>query len=92
MHSEGIMLVRCGKVVNGQVYMGSSDLHDRYNFQAYQQMLPITVAKKKDLLSLIDSGVVPREHRAFYGTLPTADDIRDELAESDINDPEHDHD
>ena len=37
----------------------------------YEEKQPITVAKKRDLLSLCTSGLIPEDHHAYYNNLST---------------------
>jgi hypothetical protein len=38
----------------------------------YKSQLPISSAKKQDLLSLCSSGIIPHEHHSFYRNLPSS--------------------
>lgn len=58
----------------------------------YKTKLPVSKAKKDDLLSLCRSGVIPEEHRAFYRALPTATVKQDHLEEPDFHDSGEDTD
>ncbi len=49
----------------------------------YKQKLPISAAKKKDLLSLCRSGVIPRAYHDFYKTLLSNAAVKDILPEPD---------
>lgn len=49
----------------------------------YTQKLPISKAKKKDLVSLCQSGAIPNEYHEFYKTLPSSKDTRDRLPQPD---------
>ena len=59
---------------------------------AYPKPLPISKAKKTDLLSLCKSGAISKRFHAFYEQLPTADDIRDCLPEPDFTENVDDSD
>ena len=50
---------------------------------AYTQILPISVAKKRDLISLVESGATPPEYQHNYRSLPSCSNVRDALAEPD---------
>lgn len=50
---------------------------------AYSSKLPISVAKKKDLISLCESGAIPAQHHCFYQGLSCHESVRDALAEPD---------
>ena len=50
----------------------------------YVSKLPISAAKKKDLLNLCKSGVIPSEFHIFYKSLPSQQSVRDRLPEPDI--------
>ena len=57
--------------------------------QAYKKMLPISKAKKVDLLKLCKSIVIPKEVHAWYENLPTSETAKDltpEPAEEDSED------
>ncbi len=58
----------------------------------YKTKLPVSKAKKDDLLSLCRSGVNPEERHAFYHNLPTATNQQDRLEEPDLNDSGDDTD
>ena len=49
----------------------------------YKERLPVSAAKKQDLLSLCTSGLIPEEHHHFYGTLPVSESETDKLPEPD---------
>lgn len=51
--------------------------------QAYNTPLPISSAKKKDLIDLCNSGAIPPRVHDFYRALPSDDSVRDALAEPD---------
>jgi len=50
------------------------ELHKLYN-----QRLCISSAKKKDLISLIHSNVIPEEYTDFYAKLPSSSNMNDRL-------------
>ena len=50
---------------------------------AYTQPLPVSVAKKADLLKLCKSGIIKTQFHSFYESLLTADTVRDCLPEPD---------
>ena len=52
--------------------------------QLYASKLPISEAKKNDLLSLCQSGVIPDIYHTYYENLPTSKGVKDKLAEPDI--------
>ena len=52
---------------------------------AYNNRIPITTAKKNDLLSLITSGVIPKENASFYHDLPSSAKTRDCLPVPDAS-------
>ena len=57
--------------------------------QAYKKTLPISKAKKVDLLKLCKSIVIPKEVHAWYENLPTSETAKDltpEPAEEDSED------
>ena len=51
----------------------------------YDSKLPISDAKKADLLYLCSSGVIPEEHHNFYRKLPTSPAITDRTAQPDLH-------
>lgn len=51
---------------------------------AYSEPLPISKAKKQDLVSLVESGAIPPAYRDYYRSLPCQNTIRDALAEPDV--------
>lgn len=48
--------------------------------QAYHEELPISVAKKRDLLCLLKKGVIPKEYQQFYNDVKATKDVRDKAA------------
>ena len=58
----------------------------------YDSRLPITVQKKKDLMSLCDSLIIPEHYRCFYEGLKTSTTMKDRLPEPDILEEEDDSD
>ena len=54
--------------------------------QAYSAQLPISQLKKKDLMELLRTGVIPETFRTYYEGLPSNAQARDELPDSDIDD------
>lgn len=49
----------------------------------YKQKLPISAAKKKDLLALCKKGVIPREFHHYYKALQSNAAVQDTLLEPD---------
>ncbi|MEW8548305.1 MAG: hypothetical protein AB2693_32780 [Candidatus Thiodiazotropha sp.] len=45
--------------------------------------LPISAAKKKDLLQMCRTGVIPPEFHHFYESLPSSSSVPDKLGEPD---------
>ena len=58
----------------------------------YKSKLPISAAKKKDLLSLCKSGIVPLEFHEYYKSLPSHKSVKDRLPEPDIQESNSDVD
>jgi len=56
----------------------------------YSDRLPISAAKKKDLMKLVDDKVIPSDYRSFYENLPTSSSAADFLPMRDIQDPDTD--
>lgn len=52
----------------------------------YSARIPISDKKKKDLLDLCRSGVVPRDCHSYYENLPSNKSVPDRLPESDVED------
>lgn len=52
--------------------------------QAYNSLLPISLAKKKDLVDLCKSGAIPSCHHPFYNALPTSSMVEDRLPVPDV--------
>lgn len=58
--------------------------NDEFNFNsllplqaAYKEPLPISVQKKRNLLNLVQKGVIPSTYRDFYASLPTCNKVKD---------------
>ena len=58
----------------------------------YKSKLPISAAKKMDLLSLCKSGIVPLEFHEYYKSLPSHQSVKDRLPEPDIQESNSDVD
>ena len=56
----------------------------------YSSKLPISEAKKADLLSLCKSGIIPSSYHSFYEDLKVGKSVMDKLPESDIEDEDQD--
>ena len=56
----------------------------------YKCRLPITKAKKNDLMTLLKNGVISSEYSTFYESLPVDDVTKDYLPARDILDPDTD--
>ncbi|XP_077295738.1 uncharacterized protein LOC143917974 [Arctopsyche grandis] len=52
----------------------------------YKNQLPISEAKKRDLVSLCHSSVIPEEFHAWYLNLPTCSQLKDTLQEPCVGD------
>jgi hypothetical protein len=57
---------------------------------AYTSRMPISKAKKNDLLQLLQTRVIPVQYTEFYALLPSSDDQVDRLAEPDAEEVEDD--
>ncbi|CAC5377312.1 unnamed protein product [Mytilus coruscus] len=53
---------------------------------------PITLAKKKDLLNLCKTKVIPAEYHRFYKDLPANGEVPDNLPDPDVEEEEQDSD
>jgi hypothetical protein len=58
--------------------------------QIYKKQLPISSAKKNDLLDLCRTGVIPSNCRGFFEALPASNTARDMAAEAAVDDSELD--
>jgi hypothetical protein len=58
--------------------------------QAYRSRLPISAAKKKDLMKLLTDRIIPPEYEEWYRSLPVSDTSRDSLPEPSADEPEPD--
>ncbi|CAC5379351.1 unnamed protein product [Mytilus coruscus] len=58
----------------------------------YKERLPITEAKKADLLSLCQSGIIPADCVQFYKSLPSKKGKKDRLPEPDVDEQDQDSD
>ena len=45
----------------------------------YSQKLPVSEAKKRDLLNLCREGVIPTEYHAYFKDIPSSKNMRDFL-------------
>ncbi|XP_065220583.1 uncharacterized protein LOC135845719 isoform X2 [Planococcus citri] len=45
---------------------------------AYAEQLPISVAKKKDLIDMLNKRIIPQEYAAYYEHLPSSKHVKDE--------------
>ena len=50
----------------------------------YDRRLPISDAKKRDLLDLCYLGIVPKKHHSYYLAIPSNTSVPDRLAEPDV--------
>ena len=58
---------------------------------AYPSPLPISQAKKNDLLKLCDNGAIQSKFHDFYSNLPTSTMVRDTLPEPDCTEHSEKH-
>ncbi len=49
----------------------------------YGSKLPISAAKKKDLIQICKSGIIPSEYLEYYRSLPAHQSVTDRLPEPD---------
>jgi hypothetical protein len=59
--------------------------------RAYHQPLPVSKALHADLLTLCNSGAIPRYYHSFYETLIIAEDNNDRDKEQEDNDESNDN-
>lgn len=60
--------------------------------RAYNSKLPISAAKKKDLMNLVKSHVIPADYSAWYSNLPVSKTARDCLPEPGADEAEDETD
>lgn len=95
---ENFREIRVRKKVRGkrgsQNYVESSTIDDSVADlrSKYDIKLPISEAKKRDLLSLCRSGIIPAEFHSYYENLNSNSAVRDALPSPDIQDEDSDHD
>lgn len=58
----------------------------------YKSKLPISSAKRKDLLAMCKKGVIPTEFHEFYKALPASQNIKERLPEPDKDESDADTD
>ena len=58
----------------------------------YHAKLPISAAKKKDLVDLCKSGIIPTEFHDYYKTLPALQNKADRLPSPDVLESDSDSD
>lgn len=56
----------------------------------YRQKIPISAAKKRDLMTLCKNGTIPKDHHDYYKNLPSSSTVKDKLPESDIEESDRD--
>ena len=56
--------------------------------EKYKQKIIISAAKKRDLLSLSKSGMIPKEYHDYYKTLTSNNTVKDVLPEPDTEEPD----
>lgn len=44
---------------------------------AYKELLPISIAKKRDLVNMIKEGVIPPVYKSYYESLPSSKKVKD---------------
>jgi hypothetical protein len=58
--------------------------------KAYTGKLPISAAKKADLMSLVASGTIPKEYESYFESLPCSKSIKDKLPVPSVSESEGD--
>ena len=58
----------------------------------YTSRQKISAAKKKDLVSLCRSGIIPSEYHDYYKSLPSSSNLDDKLADTDAEEEQADSD
>jgi hypothetical protein len=58
----------------------------------YTSKQQISAAKKKDLVSLCRSGIIPSEYHDYYKSLPSSSNVDDKLADTDAEEEQADSD
>ena len=71
---------------------GSKQLSKNNIKPLYKGKLPISGAKKKDLVSLCKKGAIPTEFHDYYKGLSSSHSVQDRLLEPDISETENDTD
>ena len=56
--------------------------------QKYKHKIPISEAKKKDLLDLCKDGTIPEDFHSYYDKLPSSVKVKDKVPEPDLYDDE----
>ncbi|CAI6355658.1 unnamed protein product [Macrosiphum euphorbiae] len=54
----------------------------------YKDQIPVSEAKKSDLLSLLKSGVIPKEYDSFYNSIPTTKNKKNTIPWSETDSDE----
>jgi len=52
----------------------------------YENKIPISDAKKKDLLALCKDGTIPEEYHSYYNNVPSDSSVKDVVPEPDLYD------
>ncbi len=80
---------RPGNASRGTRRQSAAADHPAILEKAYDGQLPISIAKKDDLMSLVTHGAIPQEYEQFYSSLPSRRDVRDALPEPDAEEQEY---
>ena len=56
--------------------------------QSYTARIPISAAKKSDLLKLCTTGAIPPTYEKYYSELPSCEDVHDRLPSPDVEEEE----
>lgn len=65
--------------------IGTTDLSRLPVKPALEATLPISITKKKDLISLFNSYAIPAEYHSFYKSLLPSAKVRNVLSEANVD-------
>ena len=72
---------KISEIERPEFQIGISDL--KY---CYDNKIPISDAKKKDLLALCKDGTIPEEYQSYYNNIPSDSTVKDMVPEPDLYD------
>ena len=86
-YSDDVRRINVIRSVRGRPSLTTHELPRKYSGK-----IPISEAKKNDLLDLCKSLVIPEVYRGFYEAIPTSRTVKDKLPLPDVQDNESDSD